>query len=53
MDLVGVWIELGFMLFALDIDRYLDVTYFCWIATRCVDILPLTLICDIVMVLDY
>ena len=26
MDLVGVWVELGFMLFILDIDQYLDVT---------------------------
>ena len=26
MDIVGVWVELGFMLFTLDIDQYLDVT---------------------------
>ena len=26
MDLVGVWIELGFMLFTLDIDQCLDMT---------------------------
>ena len=53
MDLVGVWIDLGFKLFTLDIDQYLDVTDFCWIATRCEDILPLTSICDIILVLDY
>jgi len=29
MDIVGVWVELGFMLFTLDIDQYLDVTDFC------------------------
>ena len=28
MDLVGVRVELGFMLFTLDIDQYLDVTDF-------------------------
>ena len=28
MDLVGIWVELGFMLFTLDIDQYLDLTDF-------------------------
>ena len=32
MDLVEIWVELGFMLFTLDIDQYLDVIDFCWIA---------------------
>ena len=53
MDIVGVWVELGFILITLDIDQYLDVIDFCWIATRCVDILPLTSICGIILVLDY
>ena len=28
MDIVGVWVELGFILITLDIDQYLDVTDF-------------------------
>jgi len=26
MDLVGIWIDLRFMLFIMDIDQYLDMT---------------------------
>ena len=35
IDLVGIWVELGFLLFTLDIDQYLDVTDFIGLRQMC------------------